>query len=134
MKRLIGVCTSSAANRLIVMAVAIAAWIAIDANSVVGQDNSSSAPVVLEQAESSGWTSHFFDSLASLTIPEVTFAAIVLIASLTIGYSVLTKGKQGWGWITLSVFAGILAIAIRIGGSLFQEMSVANEISDWDTD
>lgn len=57
-------------------------------------------------------------------------AALVTITLIT--HSLLTSGKQGWGWATLCVLAGTLMIIVRLAVSLFREISSANSIADWD--
>ena len=65
---------------------------------------------------------------------EIIVVAVSLIAAGLIGYSLITSGKRGWGWISICIVTATLAFLLRIGISMFVEMSVATGPNDWDED
>ncbi len=65
---------------------------------------------------------------------SVTIAAVSLITISMLGFNLASSGKRGWGWMTLCVFASLIAILGKLGISMFLEISADNEIHDWDGD
>lgn len=83
-----------------------------------------------------------FGSGLSLTQPAAIFGTQTLMtvglitATLLVGYNVFTSGKQGWGWFTLVVLAGVIVAISRLGVSVFREIAAAStdSVTDWDSD
>jgi hypothetical protein len=61
---------------------------------------------------------------------------IVAVASIAVvtllGHNLLCYRKQGWGWTTLTVLAGVMAFMGKLAVAMFCEVSAGNEITDWD--
>ena len=58
---------------------------------------------------------------------------IVLVAAVAaVGYNLLCRRKQGWGWATLCAIASVVAFIGKLGIAMFCEVSSENEVADWD--
>lgn len=89
---------------------------------------------VFMQADA-GWASLVKDYVTDL--PNGTLAALVggLVGISAMSFSLITQGKQGWGWFAICVLGAILLLTIKAGTSLFLEVSSSVEgPSDWDED
>ncbi|MFK7766775.1 MAG: hypothetical protein AB8B55_06100 [Mariniblastus sp.] len=66
-----------------------------------------------------------------------TLITVALItATFLIGYNVFTSGKHGWGWLTICIIAGMVAVFLRLGVSMFREIASASvgSVNDWDSE
>ena len=61
----------------------------------------------------------------------VAAAISVFVVSL-VGYSLLTAGKQGRGWLVVCIVAGLILFVGKLGLAMFTEVSASNYPSDWD--
>ena len=102
--------------------------VAIDPSGVI-QSGEEAVANTSQQAAEAGWAVAGFD----LSLTNVLGALLLTALISLLGYNLLTSRKQGWGWATLVVFAGILAFFLRVGISMFREIaSAAHGSSDWD--
>jgi len=49
-----------------------------------------------------------------------------------VGYSLLTTGKQGRGWLVVCIIAGLILYVGKLGLAMFTEVSTSHYPSDWD--
>ncbi len=128
--------TSKLLRQFVAIFVAITVWFSFNlgASLQAAQNDSigATANPALSSAESAS-SAPLSETLMSHT-PEIAIAAVSLISISLLGYNLVSSGKGGWGWMTLCIVATILAMFGKMIVSLFQEISAANSIADWDGD
>jgi hypothetical protein len=70
--------------------------------------------------------------LLSSTGIIVTIVSMVAVG--TMGYSLASAGKRGWGWVAVCLVGSLLALIVKLAVSMFQEISTENSVADWDSD
>ena len=126
--------SSLRARKLVALACTIAVWFSFnvcDSLQASQSDFAISAAPATSQI-SSVVPPQSADSLLA-TSSGVAVVAITIITIVMLAYSVLSSGKQGWGWVTLCIVASIIMVLARLGIALFREISSANSIQDWDS-
>ncbi len=58
----------------------------------------------------------------------------ILIAVFLAGYSLMTAGKRGWGWVLATFIFGMLMGVVRCVLSMFLELTSDYGPPDWDED
>jgi ABC-type glycerol-3-phosphate transport system permease component len=64
---------------------------------------------------------------------EIAWSLLTLSAFLC-GYSLITAGKKGVGWFTVSLIITVLAVVAKLVLSMFVEVTTQYSPPDWDED
>ena len=125
-------------RQVVATLVAITVWFSFNmGGSLQAAQNDLSVGAATEPAMSSTTpsvnTTSFAETLMSNT-PEIAIAAVSIISIALLGYNLVASGKRGWGWMTLCIIAAIGAMFGKMIVAMFQEVSAANSIADWDND
>ncbi len=122
-------------NKLVAVVCFFAAWVCFNVDQLTNAAQSN--PVFTAAPAVSGpvgapQSTVVANSMIS-TSSAIAMAAAPLIVFTLISYSLLSSGKRGWGWTTLTLAAGVILMFARLGISLFNEISSPNSIQDWDS-
>jgi hypothetical protein len=125
------------ARQIIATFVAITVWFSFNlGGSLQAAQNDltiGAAPETAFATPSQPSNATFSETLMS-NAPEIAIVAVSLISFVLLGHNLAAFGKRGWGWMTLCIIAALGAMFGKMIVAMFQEVSAANSIADWDSD